>query len=121
MVCQNILNRDDWQQNPSFLDEGDNGAYSYLAEMEYNLKVSDRLQLALKIDTNYFHVGKIGGKLYVATSGGYLIDENGQYILDENGNPIYQTTAAHTETITESLKEAIWQSFGVHLGVKYAF
>ena len=114
-------NRDDWQQNPSFLDEGDNGAYSYMAEMEYNMKLSNRLQLALKVDTNYFHVGKIGGELYVAAYGEYLIDENGQYILDENGNPIYKTTAAHTEVITESLKEAIWQSFGVHLGVKYAF
>ena len=114
-------NRDDWQQNPSFLDEGDNGAYSYAAEMEYNLKVSSRLQLVLKVDTNYFHVGKIGGELYVATSGGYLVDENGQYILDDNDNPIYQTVAAHTEKITESLKEANWQSFGLHIGVKYAF
>ena len=114
-------NRDDWQQNPSFLDEGDNGAYSYMAEMEYNLKVSNRLQLSLKVDTNYFHVGKIGGELYVASYGDYLIDENGQYVLDNNGNPIYETVAAHTEKITESLKEATWQSFGIHLGVKYAF
>lgn len=114
-------NRDDWQQNPSFLDEGDNGAYSYAAEMEYVLKLSNRLQLALKVDTNYFHVGKIGGELYLASSGGYLIDENGQYILDTNGNPIYETVSAHTEKITESLKEATWQSFGLHLGVKYAF
>ena len=114
-------NRDDWQQNPSFLDEGDNGAYSYAAELEYVLKLSNRLQLALKVDTNYFHVGKIGGELYLASSGGYLIDENGQYILDTNGNPIYETVSAHTEKITESLKEATWQSFGLHLGVKYAF
>ena len=115
-------NREDWQQNPSFLDEGDNGAYSYLAEMEYNLKLSNRLQLALKVDTNYFHVGKIGGELYVASYGQYLIDEaTGQYILDQNGNPIYETVAAHTESISESLKEASWQSFGIHLGVKYAF
>ena len=115
-------NREDWQQNPSFLDEGDNGAYSYMAEMEYNLKLSNRLQLALKVDTNYFHVGKIGGELYVASYGQYLIDEEtGQYIVDQNGNPIYETVAAHTEPITESLKEASWQSFGIHLGVKYAF
>jgi len=114
-------NRDDWQQNPSFLDEGDNGAYSYMAEMEYDLKVSNRLQLALKVDTNYFHVGKIGGELYIASYGEYLIDENGQYVLDDNGYPIYKTTAAYTETISESLKEAVWQSFSVHLGVKYAF
>ena len=114
-------NRDDWQQNPSFLDEGDNGAFSYLAEMEYDLKLSNRLQLALKVDTNYFHVGKIGGELYIASYGQYLVDENGQYITDQNGNPIYETVAAHTEKITESLKEAVWQSFGIHLGVKYAF
>ena len=114
-------NRDDWQQNPSFLDEGSNGAYSYAAEMEYTLKISNRLQLALKVDTNYFHVGKIGGELYVASTGGFLIDENGQYILDGNGNPIYETVPAHTEKITESLKSAEWQSFGLHLGVKYAF
>ena len=42
-------------------------------------------------------------------------------ILDGNNNPIYETVAAHTEKITESLKEATWQSFGLHLGVKYAF
>ena len=115
-------NRDDWQQHPSFIDEGDNGAFSYMAEMEYNLKVSNRLQLALKVDTNYFHVGKIGGELYLAANGYYLIDEaTGQYILDENGLPIYRTDSAHTEKIAESLKEATWQSFGIHLGVKYAF
>ena len=114
-------NRDDWQQNPSFLDEGDNGAYSYAAEMEYDLKLSNRLQLAFKVDTNYFHVGKIGGELYVASGGGYLIDKDGQYILDSNGNPIYETVSAYTEKITESLKEANWQSFGLHIGVKYAF
>jgi len=78
--------------------------------------------LALKVDTNYFHVGKIGGELYVASYGQYLIDEEtGQYVVDQNGNPIYETVSAHTETITESLKEATWQSFGIHLGVKYAF
>ena len=114
-------NRDDWQQNPSFLDEGSNGAYSYMAEIEYNLRLSNRLQLAIKADTNYFHVGKIGGELYVAQYSAFWIDENGQYVLDDNGLPIIETTPAHTEKITESLKEAVWQSFGLHIGFKYSF
>lgn len=113
-------NRDDWQQNPSFLDEGSNGAYSYTAEMEYNMKLSDRVQLALKVDTNCFHVGKIGGELYVASYSRFLI-ENGQYVLDDNGNPIIETVPAHTEKISDQLKQATWQSFGLHLGIKYAF
>ncbi|MBD5389115.1 hypothetical protein HDR63_02575, partial [bacterium] len=70
-------NRTDWQQNPSFIDEGSNGAYSYAAEMEYNYRLSDRLQLALKVDTNVFHVGKIPGELYIAEESHYLIDQNG--------------------------------------------
>lgn len=123
-------NRTDWQQNPSFLDEGSNGAYSYAAEMEYNYKLSDRLQLSLKVDTNLFHVGKIGGELYVAEYSYYATDENGQWIM----NPVYNTDGtiayyvpelidveAHTEKVSESLKRATWQSFGIHLGVKYAF
>lgn len=114
-------NRDDWQQNPSFLDEGSNGAYSYEAEMEYNLKLSDRMQLALKVDTNCFHVGKIGGELYIAEYTQFLVDANGQYILDDNGLPILETVAAHTEYISDQLKRATWQSFGVHIGLKYAF
>lgn len=114
-------NRDDWQQSPSFLDEGSNGAYTYSAEMEYDLRLSNRLQLAIKADTNYFHVGKIGGELYVAQYSAFWVDENGQYILDEDGLPIIETTPAHTEKITESLKEAVWQSFGLHVGFKYAF
>lgn len=114
-------NRDDWQQNPSFLDEGSNGAYTYTLEMEYDLRLSNRLQLAIKADTNYFHVGKIGGELYVAQYSAFWVDENGQYVLDENGLPIIETTPAHTEVITESLKEAIWQSFGLHIGFKYEF
>lgn len=113
--------RDDWQQNPSFLDEGSNGAYSYAAEMEYNFKLSDRLQLALKVDTNYFHVGKIGGKLYLAEYSQFLVDEYGQYILDDNNLPIIEHIAAQTVDVTDSLKNATWQSFGLHLGVKYAF
>lgn len=114
-------NRDDWQQNPSFLDEGSNGAYSYLAEMEYNLRLSNRLQLSIKADTNYFHVGKIGGELYVAAYSYFPVDENGQYILDENGLPVLHTEAAHTQKITEALTEAVWQSFGLHIGFKYSF
>lgn len=122
-------NRDDWQQNPSFLDEGSNGSYSYRAEMEYNYKLSNRLQLALKVDMDVFHVGKIGGKLYVAEYGEFLLDENGQYILEdvtlEDGTivqlPKWVVTPAHTEDITDSLKRATWQSFGLHLGLKYAF
>ncbi|HOY47606.1 MAG TPA: hypothetical protein PLZ05_03345 [Alphaproteobacteria bacterium] len=114
-------NRTDWQQNPSFIDEGNNGAYSYRAEMEYDYKISDRLQLALKIDTRYLYVGKIPGELYVAEYSQYQVDENGQYILDDNGYPILETVSAHTEHVSDSLKNASWQSFGLHLGVKYAF
>lgn len=122
-------NRTDWQQNPSFLDEGSNGSYSYAAEMEYNYKVSDRMQLSLKIDTNLFHVGKIPGELYVAEYSQYVIDENGQYVMqevyDEFGNvyyvPLLETVAAHTEKVNDSLKRATWQSFGLHIGLKYAF
>lgn len=114
-------NRTDWQQNPSFLDEGSNDSYSYMAEMEYNYRLSDRIQLALKIDTNFFHVGKIPGELYVAEYGQFLLDQNGQYILDDNGLPIWETVPAHTEYVSNSLKEANWQSFGLHLGIKYSF
>jgi hypothetical protein len=122
-------NRTDWQQNPSFLDEGDNGAYSYAAEMEYNYKLSDRLQLSLKVDTNLFHVGNIPGELYVAEYSQYVLDENGQYVMeevkDELGNifyvPLLETVPAHTEQVSDSLKRATWQSFGLHVGVKFAF
>ena len=114
-------NRDDWQQSPSFLDEGSNGAYTYAAEIEYDLRLSNRLQLAVKADTNYFHVGKIGGELYVAAYSAYWVDEYGYPIMDEDGYPIIETMPAHTEKITESLAEAVWRSFGLHIGFKYAF
>lgn len=114
-------NRTDWQQNPSFLDEGSNGAYSYIAEMEYNYRISDRLQLALKVDTNFFHVGKIPGELYIAEHTEFATDDEGQYLLDENGLPYLVTYPAETQHVTDSLKEATWQSFGAHLGIKYAF
>lgn len=114
-------NRTDWQQNPSFIDEGNNGAYSYRAEMEYGYKISDRLQLALKVDTRYLYVGNIPGKLYIAEYTTYVMDDAGQYVLDTNGLPILKTISAHTEDISNSLKNASWQSFGLHLGMKYAF
>ena len=122
-------NRTDWQQNPSFLDEGSNGAYSYAAEMEYNYRISDRMQLSLKVDTNLFHVGKIPGELYIAEYSQYVVDEDGQYVMqeayDEFGNvyyvPLLETVPAHTEKVTDSLKRATWQSFGLHLGLKYSF
>ncbi|MBD5400225.1 hypothetical protein HDR61_00540 [bacterium] len=113
--------RDDWQQNPSFTDEGSSGAYSYAAEMEYNLRLSDRMQLALKVDTNVFHVGKIGGKLYLAEDTHWAMTDDGQYALDEQGLPYLETSPAQTIDVSNSLKEATWQSFGLHLGVKYAF
>ena len=108
-------NRDDWQQNPSFLDEGDNGAFAYSAEMEYTYNLSDRMSLSLKADTNYFHVGRIPGELYVAESLIYVEDENNP------GNFIVQTQPAYTEYVAVSLEEATWRSFGLHIGVKYAF
>ena len=97
--------------------------------MEYNYKISDRMQLSLKVDTNLFHVGKIPGELYIAEYTTYLVDENGQYVLEEtvdaNGNvimlPILETVSAYTEKVSDSLKQATWQSFGLHLGFKYAF
>jgi hypothetical protein len=108
-------NRDDWQQNPSFLDEGDNGAFAYEAEIEYTYQITDRMQLSLKADTNYFHIGKIPGELYVAESVVYYEDENNP------GNFIAETKPAYTEYVSESLKEATWQSFGLHIGLKYSF
>ena len=126
--------RDDWQQSPSFVDEGSKGAYSYAAEMEYNYRLSDRMQLALKVDTNMFHVGNIAGKLYIAEYTDIAYDENGdpQWTQETVYDPVTgaQTTVlvpelvtvpAHTEHISNSLKNATWQSFGLHLGIKYSF
>lgn len=110
-------NRTDWQQNPSFLDEGDNGALAYALEMEYDLKLSDRLHLSLKADTNYFHVGSIGGEIYWA--------EYTEYTEVPAGTDDYDIVAttypAYTEHVSDALKEATWQSFSLHLGLKYAF
>lgn len=111
-------NRTDWQQNPSFLDEGSNGAYSYAAELEYSLRLSDRLQLAIKADTNYFHVGNIGGELYVAESNYIFWDEQAD---DGAGAWVLGTTPAYTEHVSNSLKSAVWRSFGLSLGLKFSF
>jgi hypothetical protein len=129
-------NRTDWQQNPSFIDKGSTGAYSYQAEMEYDYQLSDRLQLALKADMNLFHVGKIGGELYVAAYSDYLMDDEGQYIFTEGGvsggttcdpnlttncYPVLEDHEAQTVKVKDSLKYAKWQSFSLHLGLKYSF
>lgn len=127
-------NRTDWQQNPSFIDEGSTGSYSYLAELEYSYKLSDRLDLSIKADTNYFHVGAIGGKLFLAGYTDYKYDANGMPVFsDEFGNecpgfdsvvckyPVLVTVDPHTEKIQNSLKNADWQSFGLYLGLKYSF
>jgi hypothetical protein len=129
-------NRTDWQQNPSFIDKGSNGSYSYLAEMEYNYKMSDRLNLSLKVDTNLYHVGGIPGELYVAGYTDYeYYDDGATVVWRDNGGtgavcaqgssntclPSLVTIDPHTEYIADSLKYAQWQSFGLHIGVKYSF
>lgn len=120
-------NRDDWQQSPSFIDEGSNGAYSYKAEMEYTSKLSDRLQFSLKVDTNYFYVGQIAGELYVSSNSYFAVEADGITPVDSDDDitngvqPVIVTVPAHTEQITDSLDHAVWQSFGLHLGLKYAF
>ena len=108
-------NRDDWQQNPSFLDEGDNGGFAYSAEMEYAYQISDRMSLSIKADTNYFSIGKIPGELYVAEQTVYVEDENNP------GNYTVVTYPAYTEYVSESLSKAVWRSFGLHVGLKYSF
>lgn len=112
-------NRTDWQQHPSFLDEGDNGALAYALEMEYILKLSNRLQLSLKADTNYFHVGNIGGEIYWAEYTEY------EAVPRNDGTDDYDIIAkqhpAYTSYESDALKKATWQSFSLHLGLKYAF
>jgi len=115
-------NRTDWQQNPSFIDAGSNGAYSYHAEMEYLYQISERMQLSLRADTNFFYVGQIPGELYVAGFSMFLIDPStGYYFVDNSGMPIFEVVEPHTVKINDSLKHARWRSFGLHLGVRYAF
>ncbi|MCL2737723.1 MAG: hypothetical protein FWE17_02585, partial [Alphaproteobacteria bacterium] len=114
--------RTDWQQNPSFTDEGSTGAYSYQAEMEYIHQLSDRLQISLRADTSFFNVGNISGQLFVAGYQMYVIDpETGWYILDNNGFPLLQVVEPHTVKISDSLKYARWQSFGLSLSLRYSF
>ena len=114
-------NRTDWQQNPSFVDEGDASALTYALEMEYDLKLSNRLSLSLKADTNYFHVGKIGGKIYWAEYTEYTASPS-NVSDDPNAYDIVATTyPAYTEKVNDALKGATWQSFGLQLGIKYSF
>lgn len=110
-------NRSDWQQHPSFLDEGDNNALAYSLEMEYDFQVSDRLSLSLKADTNYFHVGKIGGEIYWAEYTEYTEVPAGV----DDYDIVATTYPAYTEHVSDALKEATWRSFGLHLGIKYSF
>jgi hypothetical protein len=49
------------------------------------------------------------------------MDENGQYVLDDYGLPILKTDPAQTQHVSDSLKKATWQSFGLHIGIKYSF
>ena len=119
-------NRTDWQQHPSFLDEGTSGSYAYAAELEYNYRLSERVQLSLKVDTNYFHIGNIGGELYVASYVDCVRGTDGfcQIDFDEETGDAYYTleeVPAHTEPVSDSLKKAVWQSFGLSLNVKYSF
>ena len=113
--------RTDWQQNPSFIDYGNNGALHYRLEMEYIHRLSDRLELSLKADMMYFRVGAIPGELYVAGFYFYMVDDAGNWIPDANGHPTIGYQPPFTMNIAESLKWAVWQSFGLSLGVKYAF
>jgi len=114
-------NRTDWQQNPSFLDEGSNGSLHYQLEMEYIHRLSDRLELSLRASTEYFHVGQIPGDLYVAGYNFFITDEFRNIIIDDNGLPLMGFQPPFTEKISEALTYATWQSFSLHLGVRYAF
>ncbi len=115
-------NRTDWQQDPSFVDEGSNGGLSYAFEAEYSYRISDNWSLSLKGNMDYYKIGKIGGELYVAGGDYFVIDENGQYLdEDDDGLPDTVHVAEQTEKIEDALKSAVWQSFGIHLGVKAVF
>jgi len=116
-------NRTDWQQSPSFIDEGDTGGLHYQAEMEYIYQFSPRVQLSIKADASYWHIGKIPGELYVAGYAYYVdADGDGYADFDETtGFPIVEWQEPYTEFISDSLKEATYRSFGAYLGVKYAF
>ncbi|MCL2629736.1 MAG: hypothetical protein FWD33_03580 [Alphaproteobacteria bacterium] len=118
-------NRHDWQQNPSFIDEGSNGAFSYRFEMEYTYNLNENLQISIKADHEHFRVGNISGRLFVSEYTAYVIDQDGQYVLvqlpDGNWIPKIETIPAHEQFIQDSLKWAKWQSFGLNLGLKYLF
>jgi hypothetical protein len=90
--------------------------------MEYIYRFSDRLQLSLKASTDYFHVGQIPGDLYVAGYNYFIENEFGEIIIDDNtGLPLLGFQPPYTQKISDALTYATWQSFGLHLGVKYAF
>ena len=118
-------NRTDWQQNPSFIDEGDASAMHYQAEMEYIYTFGERLQLSLKASMDYFHIGNVPGELYVAGYQYYVTDDAGNIMCDasvlESCVPLLATQPAYTEKISDSLQYATWRSFALHLGVRYAF
>ena len=48
---------------------------------------------------------------------GYIVRATGETVL----YPATQEISAHTEYISNALKKATWQSFGLHIGFKYAF
>jgi hypothetical protein len=115
-------NRSDWQQNPSFIDEGSTDSIAYRMEMEYTYSLNENLNLSLKADYDYFHVGRISGTLFVNEYTTYVIDEYGQYVTDPyTGYPIIETIPAHEVFIQDSLKWAKWQSFGLSVNLKYLF
>jgi hypothetical protein len=115
-------NRTDWQQNPSFIDEGSTDSIAYRLEMEYTYHLNENLHLNLKADWDYFFVGAISGTLFVNEYSTYVIDQYGQYVVDPiTGYPIIETVPAHELHIQDSLKWAKFQSFGLNVGLKYLF
>jgi hypothetical protein len=114
-------NRTDWQQNPSFIDEGNNGALHFRLEMEYIHRFNPRLEFTLMASMDYFHVGQIPGDLFVAGYHYFITNEFNEVLVDENGQPLTGWQPPFTERISDALLHATWQSFGLHLGVRYAF
>jgi len=119
--------RTDWQQNPSFIDRGSNGAFSYVAEMEYIHQISERLKLSLRVDTNFFRVGQIGGELFLAGFPTYRTNEDGSIWFNPDPNspsyglPQVINVPPQTLRLSDALKYAQWQSFGLRLGITYLF
>jgi len=114
-------NRDDWQQNPSFIDYGSNGSMHYQFEMEYIHRLGDRLELSLKGDMTHFGVGAIPGDLFVSGYNYYVTDQDGNLVRDNNNDPVIDYMPPQTIHISDSLRWARWYSFGLTLGIKYAF